>query len=289
MKGKLFRKVVVASLAILALYGIGNAADFTLTGNYLSVGINSSGGLINSNTLTGIQFDPTGTGSFPQAADFIAPGIPLEFYSIGINGVTQGSAGYYDGNTFGMTTFNSSSGGVLSASSFGSVNGLAITTQVAYFNTNSKSINFSVDFLNTTAAPISVVYARGLDPDQDAYTFGRYDTINSIGVNGAGHAVATAVGPISGLTIQIEDLTGFGVASVTNWQQDPYALLGGGSIGNGDYTIAMTWNLGTLNPGRSEEIDFQYNLSSPVPLPPALLLFAPGLLGLIGIRKRFKG
>lgn len=289
MRNRMFHKFLMVAVAVLALYGIGNAADFTLTGNYLNVGINNSGGLIDSNTFVGIQFDPTGSGTFPAAppaADFITPGTPLEFYSIGVGGTNLGSAGYQDGNTFNVTTINTTQGVALSSLTYGTA-GLGLI-QRTYFDAASKSIHFSVDLLNTTgAAMTNVVYARGLDPDQDLYTFGTFVTNNSIGVNGAGHAVTTAVGPFSGLTIQIEDLTGFGIASVTNWVQDPYALLAGGSLGNGDYTIAMAWNLGTIGAYQSREIDFQYNLSA-VPLPPTLLLLAPGLLGLMGIRKRFQ-
>jgi hypothetical protein len=280
----MFRNVMIAAVAVLALYGIGNAADFTLTGDYLNIGVNNSGGLIDSGTFIGIQYDKTGSGNFSASPDFITPGTPLEFYSIGINGVTQGSAGYYNGNTFGATTFNTGSGSLQSTSTFALVNGNAIMTQTLYFDKASQSLHFSVDFINNTAAPMTVAYARGLDPDQDVYGFGSFATNNSIGTNGAGNAVATAVGPLSGLTIQIESLTAGGVASVTGWQEDPYLLLLGGNVGNGDNTIAMAWNV-TVPSFKSTEIDFQYNLSA-VPLPPALLLFAPGLLGLIGIRKR---
>jgi hypothetical protein len=279
MKNSKLHKFLMVAVAVLAIYGIGNAADFTLTGQYLNVGVNDSGGLIGNGV--GIQFDPTGTGHFAGAPDFITPGTPLEFYSIGINNTNLGSAGYNDGNTFGVTTINTTSGSTVSTLSYGYV-GLI---QRTYFDQASKSIHFSVDLLNMTGVALNnVVYARGLDPDQNYPT--TFSTNNSIGTIG-GKAVVTAVGPYNGLTIQIQDVTGGGVASVSSgWERNPYVLLLGGNAGNGDNTINMAWNLGTLAPYSSREIDFQYNLSA-VPLPPALLLFAPGLLGLIGIRKRF--
>lgn len=303
MKNKVFYHLLLAGFLVLALCGIGNADSFVLTGNYLNVGINDAGGLISTGSHinesgfpigVGLQFDPTGTGTFPAqgaGTDFLSPGVPFQFYSIGINGSNLGAAGYPNayvpGNTFNMTTTNTSSGSTLSATSIGSVDGLLISSQVTYFNKSATNIHFSVDFINTTASPLSVVYANGLDPDQDLYTYGTYATNNSIGTI-AGKAVVTAVGPYSGLGIQIQDYTGGGIASVNNWETNPYTLLAGGNVGNGDNQIAMAWNLGTLAPFTSKELDFSYNLSA-VPLPPALLLFAPGLLGLIGIRKRFKG
>jgi len=237
MKARMFHKFLMVAVAVLALYGIGNAANFTLTGNYLNVGINDAGGLIVPGSYitangygvgVGLQFDPTGLGNFPApgaGTDFLSPGIPFEFYSIGINGVNMGAAGYTNsyvpgGNTFGMTTVDTSAGSLLSAISYGAVDGLAIATQLAYFDKNAKSIYFDVNFVNTTSSAMSVVYARGLDPDQDFYTYGTYATNNSIGTIG-GKAVVTAVGPISGLSIQIQDLSGGGVASVNNWATIP--------------------------------------------------------------------
>ena len=42
-------------------------------------------------------------------------------------------------------------------------------------------------------------------------------------------------------------------------------------------------------PAGSAAISFAVNRFSEVPLPSALLLFAPGVLGLVGLRKRFFG
>ena len=283
MKNGKLHKFLMVAVAVLALTGMAHASDVTLTGNYLNVGVNNSGALINSGVTLGIQFDPTGTGNFAGAPDFITPGSPFEFYSVGVNGTFQGTA-VYGSNPFGAVTFQTGSGATQASSTFALLGGSVIMTQTTYFNVNSKSINFSVDFINNTAAPITVQYARGLDPDQDAQTYGIFDTNNSL----TAHTV-TAVGPVSGLSIQIQDLlnpaVGAGVPSVNNWTTDPYALLLGGNLGNGDNAISMAWNF-TIPAGNSAEVDFRYNVSA-VPLPPALLLFAPGLLGLIGIRKRF--
>jgi hypothetical protein len=49
--------------------------------------------------------------------------------------------------------------------------------------------------------------------------------------------------------------------------------------------VAMT---GLLTPAQIANIGFVASYS-PVPVPPSVLLLAPGLLGLVGIRKRFKG
>ncbi len=122
--------------------------------------------------------------------------------------------------------------------------------------------------------------SRFLDPDQDDDVYSSAETYNSVGT-----FWATAVGPYSRLSISIVDFTGGGVPSVTNWSMDPYELLLGGNIGNGDYTIGMAWNLGTIGAGQSKTLSFEYQVSS-VPIPAGLLLLGPGLAALTWFRKR---
>jgi len=50
-------------------------ADAILQGNYLRVGVNDSGGLIDSNFIVGIDYDKNGTAT-PTGFDFLKPGNP---------------------------------------------------------------------------------------------------------------------------------------------------------------------------------------------------------------------
>jgi len=260
----------------VALTGLAQAATFVLGGNILDVGVSDSGGLIDDNFTAGILYKPM------LPADYLTPGTPFEFYSIGESGAWN-SAGYSTGNTFGTVSTNTSVPPTLSANTVSGAFFLGgatlIYTQNVFFDVNASAINFSVDILNVGNTPTNqLVYARGLDPDQDINLGGGFATLNSIP---AANRVR-AVGPLSNLYIDIVDLTGGGVPTVDQWwDQNPYNLLVPHNDGNGDFTINMAWAIPSLDPGRSYEIDFQYVVGV-VPIPGSLLLLGTGILGLLG-------
>lgn len=278
--------LAVVGLTLLLAAGVGQAATFVLAGNYLQVGVSDSGGLIDDNFVAGINYDPTGMGNY-TAADFLRPGTPFEFYSIGVNGAWA-AAGYSTGNTFNTTSINTTvppfQSGVTTSGAFTLGGGWLMYRQTVFFDQNASAINFSVDLLNIGASPVyDVVYARGLDPDQDVYVGGWFDTINAIAPG-----AVSARGPLSKYVITIKDLEGNGVPGISYWwDRNPYNLLLGPNDGNGDCTINMAWNIGTLEPGRSYEIDFQYVISV-VPVPGTVMLLASGLLGLVGLGRRWR-
>jgi len=263
--GLLFGCLMLVATATTAM-----ADSFVLEGNYLRVGVSESGGLIDDDFNAGIMFDPSGTKNF-GIADYITPGSPFEFYSIGINGEWD-TTGYEYGNTFGVTTINTSSGTTFSANSTGAFGALSIT-QNLWFDENSSVIHFLVTGTNTGESTLNnVVYARGLDPDQDYDPYGEYNTFNSIPASNR----VRAVGPYSNWFIDIEDQSGGGVPTVDEeWDTDPYNLLVPHNDGDGDNTINMAWNAGDIEPGASVSAEFTYSVGV-VPEPISLILFVSG-------------
>lgn len=239
------------------------AADVILTGNYLRVGISNSGGLIDAGFTVGIDYSANGSGVYP-GFDFLKPGTPFEFYSIGYGGSTSNVAGITGGsylNPFGATTTNTSSGSIRSVSTTGGTYGTLAFTQNLSFAAGSGVIDFSVSLTNTGASALTnVVYARGLDPDQDKYAGGDHFTTNRI----VGTDLVTAFAPVTGWTIGIFSASPIShTASVrSDWSTDPYSLLNATNDGDGDWTINMAWNIGTLAAGQSVTIPFQYRISA---------------------------
>lgn len=246
------KKILLLVLTLTLAFTGAAQANFVLSGNVLDVGVSNSGGLIDDNFNAGIIFKATG-------ADFLRPGSPFEFFSIGESGAVL-TSGYALGNPIPLTSSNTTVLPTLSAVSFNGAFALGgstlIYTQNVFFDVNASAINFSVDILNAgTAATSGLVYARGLDPDQDVFVGGGFSTINTVLADRV-----RAFGPVSNLAIEIVDLTGGGVPTVDAfWNTNPYALLVPHNDGNGDYAINMAWEIPSLLPGNSYEIDFQYN------------------------------
>ncbi len=273
-------KQLAAALAVSLLSITSAQANVVLEGNYLKVGVHTSGGIIDNAFNTGITYDETGTGTW-TSLDFVKPGSPFEFYSVGFNGYYN-SAGYSNGNNFGATTTNTSAGSTLSTHTTGSWSSIGLS-QDMWFGENSGTINFSVTLTNIGTFAISdVVYARGLDPDQDSYVYGSSYTTNNI-VNGN---LVTGSGPYSDWTIGIfsDSLIPHTPSIRSDWSYNPYGLLAPVNDGNGDYTINMAWNVGTLAAGQSSTITFQYRIAETqgeVVNPPSSVPDTGSTLGLI--------
>jgi len=258
-------RIKAASLLLGLGIGIGltsTHATVVLQGDYLRVGVHSSGGLIDNGDNVGIDYDKTGTGTW-TGYDFLKPGTPYEFYSVGYEGGPSGgfaSAGFYYGNTLGASTVDTSFGTTLSTLTEGNYGLLAISQALSY-QKSGGTINFAVTLTNTGSDALNnVVYARGLDPDQDVFAGGFYETINTI-VN---PNLVIGSAPITDWTIGIfSDSPYDHTPTIINfWPfSDPYYLLNPQNDGNGDYSINMAWSIGTLAAGASAIINFEYRIA----------------------------
>jgi hypothetical protein len=291
---KKYITLLVAAGLILAVSATAGATTFTMAGDYLRVGVSDSGGLIDDNFVVGIDYDITGTSSW-TSYDFLKPGIPFEFYSIGYAG-SWDAAGYDHGNSFGASSTNTSAGTTNSGTTVGTYGPLSFQQDLWYAD-DSGFIDFHVTLTNTSTTAVSdVVYARGLDPDQDVYAGGGYPTTNAIPSGDMVYASA----PVTDWTIAIFSDSSYahtpsvqGPAS-GGWLSDPYGLLTPHLEVYGDYSINMAWDIGTLNPGESAEIYFQYRIAEThggvdpvIPEPMTMLAIGMGIAGLAGyVRKR---
>lgn len=284
----ILRSAVLSAVMVLSAQSA--MADVTVSGDYLKFGVGNNGSLIDFTTFTGLQFDPTGTGNFSGAPDFLTPGTPFAFYSIGVNGLFDTASGGY--NAFGSSTATLSlAGTTYVATSAGTFGGLKIS-QTITFDTTSNLLHTNVVLTNVSGHTLNnIAYGVGFDPDQDASPFGNYYTDNQILSQGVGASVqATGVG--TGYTIKLSSTGGWSADAGVygGWDVDPYTLstaVTGDSYS--DSTIALGYNFGNLAKGKQISIGYDVVISAaPVPEPEtyAMLLAGLGMIGVAARRRR---
>ena len=273
----------------MALSAQSAMADVTVSGDYLKFGVGENGSLIDFTTFTGLQFDPSGMGNFASSPDFLTPGTPFAFFSLGVNNnIGTAGAGYSNNPFSSVTNTLSNVGTTYVITSSGTFSGLTIS-QVMTFDTNSNTIHTDVVLTNKSGATLNnVVYAAGLDPDQDYPNYYSYYTQNSIGGQGMG-AEVTAMGPYSGLSITMSNTSGWNaVASVSAWETNPYTLSGAViDYGNGDNTIGLGYKFGNMANNQQIAIGYDYTVAAvPEPATYGMLLAGLGAIGALARRRK---
>jgi len=261
-----------------------NGASFVLSGNKMTVGVDRSGALIHESG------PGSGTGIVPYwrpEVDYLWPSIPVQFYSIGVNSVWD-KAGFAYGDPFNATTVNTSVGNILSAQTTGAFGDLSFT-QILWFGMDDTTIRYEITFENTGTTTLqNVVYAVGLDPDQEYNNYGTCNTLNSIPDGNT--VVATGANLGDRIWIYSNDsIAHTPSVSAPEWITDPYLLFNGLNDGNGDNTINMAFNVGSLN--RGQTVTFSYEISiGMVPEPRGYAIIAGvGLFVFAGCQRVRKG
>jgi hypothetical protein len=297
IQGVTMKFIFAIGTLCLALATTAQAAPVTVEGDFIRLGVSDSGALIDHATVTGIQFDPSGSGNFAGAIDYLTPGTPFAFYSLGVNGSFGTAGGFaFQNNPFGATTINLAPPGASPniLTSGGMFGGLSFT-QVLSFDLSSRTIQARLTFTNVTGTGLAnVTYAVGFDPDQDVnYPESEaFDTDNRINGQGAAASV-TAIGPGLGYGITLANASGWANTFAGNRfgrETNPYILSAAGiDDGFGDTELTLGYDLGAFAPGEQKSIGYDYTLFvTQVPEPGILPLMFAGLL-VIGLGRRKAG
>ena len=305
---KLSRKILFAS--IILSVGAAQATPVTLTGNYIKTAVNDVGTLgSGGSTSPGLLFDVTGTSNFAANNDYLTPGSPYDYFGVRTDqsGLTGNANSFGSSITATSGPTDLSSGSTNSASWSGTYASFFNIVNTYTFGDNGQRID-----VNTTITALQnltgVQFARSIDPDPDVNTFGDYNTVNSLGNATLGLAAtdwAYSLGLSTGLPLGLFTNSSIthNAGIVSNWggagsvAADPTAILAGINDGNGDYAIALGFDIGSILAGNSVSFDYAYVMGltkdtvvvvdpSAVPVPGAVWLFGSAIAGFAGFGRR---
>ncbi|MDP1617932.1 autotransporter domain-containing protein [Phenylobacterium sp.] len=268
-------RLVLAALAGVALGLPATAAaaplsNEVLSGDYIKIGLNDKGTLgVGGNTSPGVLYDGTGMGTFNPAYDYLTPGSPFEGFTIsGVAGsaftATNNNSNLGSANISGiLTSYNGvAHDGTTSdnrAVWTGAFGGLFNITHDYAFNNDGQQLNIGttiealVDLTNLT-------FARFIDPDAVAAAGDSSATNNFRGATGVPESdlvYAEALASKYVIGLYTNDATTHNSA-VTSWTPATAPYLAGTNVGNGDNTIGLGFDIGTLLSGSSITLTYRY-------------------------------
>lgn len=257
-------------MALIAFAGFANAQNAILVNDYVKAGVNLSTGTLGSGGATrpGLQFDSTGTGTFPCDScqgDYLTPGSPFEGYTVRI----EDDAGTLIRNYTNINTGSTSiTGGVWTApTTSSSAIWSASTTDFNIKHTYSLpsgqkyiDINTQIDAL--TAMP-KLYFGRFIDPDAMPATGDTSSTDNVLGYGAIpAKNVAFAEATVSryALGLYTGQSTGnYGAGISSRWSTNPIDYLNntdGQTVVRGDYTIGVGFMMSGV--GIGDIVNFRY-------------------------------
>lgn len=256
---------------LLYARGTPTNSKYTVSNSYIRYTINGygEGALGDGFTGLGLQYDPSGTGSF-GTDDYIRPGTPWEAY-----GVQAGTAIIGGSNSAYTPDFPNDAlvwkfGGtsnhhvVLRGSE---ATGYVIVQYMTF--PGEPIIRIKMTYQNTTGSAKNVKMMRGVDPDIDSLV---YYTPNTNNRRGYGAIPATdlvySMGTYSGKPLSLY-LPGNGythnTAVIRSWPTFDFdSILAGVDNGDGDSSILGAWNIGSVPNGQSASVCCYYICSNNV-------------------------
>lgn len=292
------------SHALAALPGARSATDGTshdvfLGGDYIELGINSSGSFGSASNKPGnfygtsvrnqigmsTDFDGFNTGT-DYRMDYFMPGSPFEGWSAGykISGsATKGLNAQRTGteDITGVTVTDTSSGNTLSANIVGTLGSKLKITQTVTFSSGDRFFKNTIKLENVSAGNLdSVRYMRIFDPDNTKDRGGLFPTVNSVlyqydtdgkaavqadTSNNNSDPLYTALGTRSPILFYSSDSharVGYGT-STDIYNSSVYDIVPAkGSTHDADEFIFITYDVGTLTPGQSQTVTYYMSLDN---------------------------
>jgi hypothetical protein len=308
---KLCAKSTVAGICLALCVAGAQAAPLVLQDNWVRAGVSDLYGTLGSNGTVspGILFDPTGTSAY-GINDFLTPGTPFEGFYLTASGANWGNNN--DGDNTGINSpyiLTALSATHATAESTTTDGVLSIKHEYTLSRVSTQSvITIKTTITNTSATAVTNLKAlRTLDPDPDVNAYGVFNTINTVPTPSRACGEGARTGEVICITTSSAAYSPRAGVS-RSWSTDPAVYLAGVNDGDGDWTIGLAFDIGTLAPGASAVLDYSYLLSDKldniIPVVPttaasaiptlnelALALLALTLAGgaTLGLRRKVQG
>lgn len=251
-----------------------------LRGNKLLIGINSRGVCGGDTAVSGLSpavslssstpawvYNPNGLSSTSVNPDYTFPGTPEDGFVLGINGNTnihnsRGSAANMSGTLTNLSSGRTLRGRWVGSYSIGAVN--LTLTNLYEFDVLGDYVKYTYTISNLSSTDLTnVVFIRSLDPDNDQYLGGPYNTFNgtnnteslsiAYGVSTGGNLLAGA--PVPTIYFASFDTGiakgGRGGFTISNAYSPAFTYVNNPNTETSvDEAIGMTTTIGTI-PGNS--------------------------------------
>jgi autotransporter-associated beta strand protein len=249
-----------------------------LSGKYIKVGLNETGGTLgyDNNTSPGILYDGTGTGTFNAGYDYLTPGTAYEGFAIkgsagsafsfhnnnsalGSVGIAGGALVSYSGVAYDGATYDQRA--VWSATVTNGGANLFTISHDYYFNDAGQQLNI-VTTIEALTDLTGLSFGRFTDPDAraaagDSSATNNFQGSGSVAASDLVYAEALASKYVIGLYSNDSATHNSGVAGFP-WSFDPLFYLSGDNDGNGDNSIGLGFDLGDLLSGGKVTFKYQY-------------------------------
>ena len=278
MKKKLLAGAVLATLLSTTALADTSSMNADVAGmgilenDYVRAGVNGTSGTFGSGggTRPGLQYDSTGTGTFPgdsEQGDYLTPGAPFDGFSISIDGVNSSN------NNSGSSAWTDSDGladgdGTLTWTGTNSEHTGWEIENIYSLGATSEYIDIETNITAGSAAD-DVYFGRYIDPDAMPEAGDTSATDNVLGYSGipdsnVAFSEATTSRYALGLYSTNSNVDA-GISSGWTTEADgytgsPYTDSDGNSVnyGNGDHTIGLTWHWEGVSTGDILTAEYAY-------------------------------
>jgi hypothetical protein len=261
------KKTIIASVIAALLSTTALAGNVIIENEYVRAGVNETTGTFGSggNTRPGLQYDSTGTSTFPADSaqgDYLTPGAPFDGFAVKVDGTN------YSNNNSGGTAITGAWVGTPSAGSAVWQGGITGVFDI----TNTYSLPSTQQYIDITSAITAqqaigtLSFGRFIDPDAMPAAGDTSATDNVLGYGTIPAAnVVFSEATVSRYALGLYSTDSNVGAGIQGWSQEADAYVNADGVCgtgvlycNGDDTIGLSWTWTGVSAGDILTANYAY-------------------------------